>query len=164
MSKHLFAGLIVALSPVVALAASQDSASSNAASEASSTLKTPKDQLPIAGVVTSVKGDHLSIMAPSSAESKITQVGNTLTVEKGVNFQTIHGGLGPQARILRDGKKASLTDIKEGDVVHAAYDPNSKSFSDIRAVSSDEFESDQAQAKHDLGTSGSSGTSGMQQK
>jgi hypothetical protein len=143
---------MLALTPVVAFATSAD----HAQSATSSTMTTSKGQLPIAGVVTGVKNDKLSIMAPSSTESKISSVGNTLTVEKGMSFQTVTGSLGNQAQILRDGKKASLSDIKQGDVVHAAYDPATSSFSNIRVVSSQEFENDQQQSKTDLGAPGAS--------
>lgn len=150
MSKHLLAGLIVALSPVVALAAGAD----QGLDMPSSTLNAPGKQLPVAGVVTSVDNNKLSILAPSTAESEITKIGNSVIVEKNQSFQAVTGPLAPQAQIMRDGKKANLNDIKEGDVVHAAYDEANKNFSDIRAVSNHEFINDQQQAKTDLSSPG----------
>jgi len=113
----------------------------------------------VAGVVTKVDkmGHKVSIVAPTGKSTELQQLGQNILVESDVSFQALNGPVAKNTKILRDGKQASFNDLKEGDVVRAAYDPSTQTFSNIRAVSQIEVDSNPNQASVDLKNAGPMG-------
>jgi hypothetical protein len=106
----------------------------------------------IAGVVTSVDphSSTLSIVAPMGSETEVRQVGQNLLIEKGVNYLAVNGPVATNTKVTVDGRRASLNDVKEGDVVRASFDSKTQTFSNINAVSTSEVKGNPRQAAKDL--------------
>jgi hypothetical protein len=111
----------------------------------------------VAGVVTSVdpNGHELTLVAPAGAEVDVSRVGQTVFVERGVNLVAVKAPVGNSAQVSVDGQPSSLTNLKEGDVVRAAFDPNQQQFIDVRAVTPQEMRNDMSKARSDLRMSSS---------
>jgi Cu/Ag efflux protein CusF len=106
----------------------------------------------VTGVVTRIdtgKG-MLTVVAPSGNEVDITTIGKTVFVDRGVDLVSVQAPIGHGVQIWRDGKQASLSSLKEGDVVRTNFDPAGKSFSMVNAVSSRQIDEDVSQAQSQL--------------
>ena len=156
MRTHRIAGIAVAaLSLGSTLAWAADTSMNQKAQPGQAT----QARYPIAGIVTSVDkmGHKVSIVTPTGKATEVQQLGQNILIESDVNFQALNGPVALDTRILRDGKNATFNDLKEGDVVRAAYDPTTQTFSNIRAVSSSEVKNNPNQASLDLKNPGPMG-------
>jgi len=148
MRTHRIAGIAVAaLSLGSTLAWAADTSMNQKAQPGQAT----QARYPIAGIVTSVDkmGHKVSIVTPTGKATEVQQLGQNILIE--------NGPVALDTRILRDGKNATFNDLKEGDVVRAAYDPTTQTFSNIRAVSSSEVKNNPNQASLDLKNPGPMG-------
>jgi hypothetical protein len=115
-------------------------------------VTTPAGKVPITGLVTGVNAvsGQLSVVAPTSRAVDISMSGQNILIDRDVNYTAVNGPVARNTTIIVNGKKGSLTDLKEGDIVRAAFDPATQTFSDLRAVTSTEVRSNPGQAATDL--------------
>jgi Cu/Ag efflux protein CusF len=106
----------------------------------------------VAGVVTKIDSGkkQLTLVAPTGAEVEVERMGKSLFVEKGVNLVSIQAPIASSAQVFIDGKQSSFSNLKEGDVVRASFDPNQQAFLNVAAVTPKEIDENLPQAKKDL--------------
>jgi len=119
----------------------------------------------IAGVVTKVdaNGHQLTLVTPAGAEVDVTRIGKSVLVERDVNLVSVQAPVQSSAKVFIDGKQSSLSNLKEGDVVRAAFDPNQQAFVNVAAVTPKEVDSNLDRAHSDLHPA-SSGSQNNQSK
>jgi hypothetical protein len=127
-------------------------ASSQQTNAHSAANTTSQGRATVAGVVTSVdkNGRELALVVPAGAEVDVARIGKSVLVERGVNLIAVEAPISNSAQIWIDGKQSSLSNLKEGDVVRAAFDPNQQQFLSVSAVTPDEMHNDFNKARTDL--------------
>jgi hypothetical protein len=130
----------------------QPSSKMKPGSSAQQDSKLQQSPSPVMGVVTQVdrKGKALTIVTPSGQSTAIDQAGKELFIDQTTKFIAIRAPLEQGAPIMRDGKTASLSAIKEGDVVRTSFDSTGSTFTDVNAVSQLQIAKDSDVAQQEL--------------
>lgn len=145
------------ISFIASLALSSGTAALAAGAPGTGTARSNQGQTqPVTGVVTKLDAGKrmLTVVAPSGTEIDITNLGKTVFVDRGVDLVSVQAPVEKDVQVWRDGKQASFSSLKEGDVVRASFDPAKARFSSVSAVSQNQIDKDaseaQAQLKKDL--------------
>jgi hypothetical protein len=130
----------------------QDTTVHKTAKTDTDTAQQDQSKLPVAGVVTGIdkKSNTLTIVVPGSTNVDMTKYGKALMTEQDTNLISLKAPVGQGAPLVRDGKSAKLSDIKEGDVVRTSFDPNAMSFLGVNAVSQKQIDKDISTAQKEL--------------
>jgi hypothetical protein len=152
----LACGALLAAGPAAAQTQRNNSTTSkqgqNSATSSSQTSQRSRTEPIVAGVVTSVdpSGHELTLVAPAGGEVDVARVGQSVFLERGVNLLSVQAPVEKSAQVWIDGRKSSLSDLKEGDLVRAAFDANQQQILNVRAVTPQEMRNDLNKARSDL--------------
>jgi hypothetical protein len=148
----LACGVLLATGAALAQTRNNDNAASQTTNARSQANATTPHRATVAGVVTSVdqNGRQLAVVVPAGAEVDVARMGKSVLVERGVNLIALEAPINNSAQIFIDGKQSSISNLKEGDVVRAAFDPNQQQFLSVSAVTPDEMRNDFNKARTDL--------------
>lgn len=81
---------------------------------------------PAFAVDTGTSGQAGKSLQQPSAQSHTAYTGVVKEIDQDKKLVTLQLPLAPNASIMKDGQKVSLSDVKEGDDVRASFDPQSK--------------------------------------
>jgi hypothetical protein len=151
-SVVLACGVLLAAGAALAQTRNNDNATSQTTSSRTQANATSHRRATVVGVVTSVdqNGRELAVVMPAGAEVDVARMGKSVLVERGVNLIALEAPINNSAQIWIDGKQSSISNLKEGDVVRAAFDPNQQQFLSVSAVTPNEMRNDFNKARTDL--------------
>lgn len=94
------------------------------------------DGIQVAGVVTDVKGNMITVVTPLESEAEVEQIGEgAYLIDRQTQLVAFSGQIGKNTQVMLDGKTAKASDIKEGDVIRTSWDPQQESFGSLEVTS-----------------------------